>query len=227
MHVENNPDFKTIWQLAHNWAGEKLDQTDPTTISPELRLAIDRLIRAIGSKEISGRWKGYRIFMDDSFLSSIFDIRHVISFFFWARFNKFNKDYLDNLYVKRNEVIDLCSKSYCVPPPCWIPKHLLDKQISAKETKNYRPTNEIEDRIRCQAIASALWELDSTIHPVHMVQSTIMQRFGNGRDYGEETLKEWIKSVDPQKKRKKGAPPKIQYKIELIKDPQLEDWQHN
>lgn len=66
MHVENNPDFKSIWQLAHNWAGEKLDQTDPTAISPELRLAIDRLIRAIGSKEISARWKGHRIFFDDS-----------------------------------------------------------------------------------------------------------------------------------------------------------------
>ena len=47
MHVENNPDFKTVWQLAHDWAGEKSDQTDPNAISPKLRIAIDRLIRAI------------------------------------------------------------------------------------------------------------------------------------------------------------------------------------
>lgn len=223
MHVENNPDFKSIWQLAHDWAGEKSDQTDPAAISSELRLAIDRLIRAIGSKEISARWKGYRIFMDESFLSFILDLRHSIRFYFWVMFNKFNKDYLDNLYVKRNEVIDLCSKSYYDPPPCWIPNHLLDKQISAKEAKNYRPANETEDRIRCQAIASALWELDPAIHPIHMVRSKIIQQLGNGRTYDDETIKEWIKSVDPHKKRKKGAPPKIQYKIELIKDPQLED----
>ncbi|GJL75742.1 hypothetical protein [Nitrosomonas sp.] len=60
-----------------------------------------------------------------------------------------------------------------------------------------------------------------------MVQSTIMQRFGNGRGYSEETIKGWIKSVDPQEKRKKGPPPQIQYKIELIKDPQLRDEQCN
>lgn len=224
MRVEDNPDFKTIWQLAHDWAGEKSDQTDPAAISSELRLAIDRLIRAIGSKEISGRWKGYRIFIDESFLSTIFDLRHYIRFFIWVRLNRFSKNYLDNLYVKRNEVITWCDTILLLdPPPCWMSKHLFDKQISAKETKSYRPANETEDRIRCQAIASALWELDPAIHPVHMAQSTIMQRFGNGRDYSEETIKDWIKNVNPQKKRKKGAPPKIQYKIELIKDPQLED----
>ncbi len=46
MNVENNPDFKSTWQLAHDWAGEQSDQTDPAAISSELRLAIDRLIRA-------------------------------------------------------------------------------------------------------------------------------------------------------------------------------------
>lgn len=59
MLVENNPDFKTIWQLAHNWVGEETDKTDPNAISPELRLAIDRLMRAIRSKKITARWKGY------------------------------------------------------------------------------------------------------------------------------------------------------------------------
>ncbi len=104
-----------------------------------------------------------------------------------------------------------------------MPKYLPDGQIITKEAKNYRPANEIEDRIRCQAIANALWELDPAIHPIHMVRSKIIQQIGNGRTYDDETVKEWIKNVDPQKKRKKGAPPKVQYKIELIKDPQLED----
>lgn len=119
MHVENNPDFKTVWQLAHDWAGEKSDQTDPNAISPKVRVSIDRLIRAIGNKEISGRWKGYRIFLDDSAFSFIFDIRHEIRFFIWVMFNKFSKDYLDNLYVKRNEVIIRCDKvALLESPPC-------------------------------------------------------------------------------------------------------------
>lgn len=62
MHIKDNPDFKSVWQLAHDWVGEESGKTDPDAISLELRIALDRLIRAIGSKEISGRWKGYRIF---------------------------------------------------------------------------------------------------------------------------------------------------------------------
>ena len=127
------------------------------------------------------------------------------------------------MYVKREEVINLSIKTYCDFPPCWTPKRLPYESITTKETKNYRPANETEDRIRCQAIASALWTLDPDIHPVHMVQSLIIQRLGNGNVYSEETIKDWIKSVDPQKNRKKGAPPKLQYKIDLKKEPQLED----
>lgn len=228
MHVKDNPDFKSVWQLAHDWVGEDPDQTDPKAISPRLRLAIDRLIRAIGANEISARWKGYRILKDDTFLSNIFEIRHVITFYIWLIFNKFSKNYLDNLYVKRNEVIDLCSKSYYDPPSCWVPKHLFDQQTAAKKTKNHRPADENEDRIRCQAIASALWELDPAIHPIHMVRSKIIQQLGNGRTYDDETIKGWIKSVDPQKDRKKGPPPNLStYKIELIKDPQLKNKQRN
>lgn len=119
MYLDDNPDYKTVWQLAHDWVGEEIDKTDPNAISPELRLAIDRLMQAISCKEIIGRWKGYRIFMDESFLSTIFDLGHSIRFFIWVRFNSFSKYYLDNLYVKRNEVIIWCDKILLLdPPPC-------------------------------------------------------------------------------------------------------------
>ena len=46
MLVENSPDFKTVWQLAHNWIAADPDKTDPNAISPELRTAIHRLMHA-------------------------------------------------------------------------------------------------------------------------------------------------------------------------------------
>ena len=45
MHVENSPDFKTVWQLAHNWIGADLDETNSSAISPELKTAIHRLMQ--------------------------------------------------------------------------------------------------------------------------------------------------------------------------------------
>ena len=223
MFLDDNPDYQTVWQLAHNWADADPDKTDTNAISPKLRENIIRLMLAIRNKKISARTRKRSIFIDDSVISLIVDTPHYLKTLSCLLKDAINKAYLDSLYVKREEVIDLCIRSHYDPPSCWMPKHLPDEQLKTKEAKNYRPADETEDRIRCQAIASALWELDPAIHPVHMAQSTIMQRFGNGRDYSEETIKDWIKNVDPQKKRKKGAPPKIQYKIELIKDPQLED----
>lgn len=75
MHIKDNPDFKTVWQLAHDLADEESDKTDPNAIAPRLRIVIDCLIRTIGGKEISGGWKGYRIFYDNSIFSFIFDFR--------------------------------------------------------------------------------------------------------------------------------------------------------
>ena len=120
-------------------------------------------------------------------------------------------------------MIDWCSKSYYDVPPCWKPKHPSVEQFG-KETKNHRPVNETEDRVRCQAIASALWELDQDIHPIHLDRSKIMQRFGNGREYREDTLKSWIAEADPLKgKRKSGRPENKEYRIVLEIDPKYQD----
>jgi hypothetical protein len=223
MFLDDNPDYQTVWQLAHNWADADPDKTDTNAISPKLRENIIRLMLAIRNKKISARTRKRSIFIDDSVISLIVDTPHYLKTLSCLLKDAINKSYLDSLYIKREEVIDLCIRSHYDPPSCWMPKYLPDGQIITKEAKNYRPANEIEDRIRCQAIANALWELDPAIHPIHMVRSKIIQQIGNGRTYDDETVKEWIKNVDPQKKRKKGAPPKVQYKIELIKDPQLED----
>lgn len=216
MLVENNPDFKTIWQLAHNWADEETDKTDLNAISPELRLAIDRLMRAIRSKKITARWKGYQIFLDNWLITLIFEFSHFKQLYRWLMYHKFDKDYLDNLYVMRNEVIDLCMICYYNLPPCWIPEQLPYESKIVKEAKNYRPTDEREDRIRCQVIASTLWELDSTIHPTHIARSKILQRIGNGGQYEISTIIDWITEFDPQKDyRKPGRPPKPQYAIKF------------
>ncbi len=42
---------------------------------------------------------------------------------------QYQRDYLDNLYVKRNEVIDWCSKCIVIFRLCSKPKDLLDKQF--------------------------------------------------------------------------------------------------
>lgn len=218
MHVENNPDFKSIWQLAHNWAGEKLDQTDPTAISPELRLAIDRLIRAIGSKEISARWKGHRIFFDDSFLSIIFEFRHGIKFYRWLMHNKFNKDYLDNLYVKRNEVITWCEKVALLdPPPCWSHKKstlndpAMSESVDPDDENNswYEKMSERRrQRVVCIELAKQLWKIHKNLGYEEMRIHPTMQQFGYSSTFSPTAFKKLVRTVASEYAKLPGTPSK-------------------
>lgn len=197
MYLDDNPDYKTVWQLAHNWAGLDPEKTDAKVIPPVLREYIIRLVLAIRNRVVTARTRDGVIFENNSFIFFFVDMYHYFKTMACLAWDNFDKPYLNSVYVKREEVINLSIKTYCDFPPCWTPRHLPYESITTKETKNYRPANETEDRIRCQAIASALWTLDPDIHPVHMVQSLIIQRLGNGNVYSEETIKDWIKSVDP------------------------------
>ncbi|ALQ50481.1 hypothetical protein [Nitrosomonas ureae] len=218
MHVENNPDFKTVWQLAHDWVGEKPDQTDPHAISSELRIAIDRLIRAMGSKEISARWKGYKIFIDDSFLSFIFDFWHTIKFYQWLMHNKFSKDYLDNLYVKRNEVITWCDKVALLdPPPCWSPKTytaidpVISDQVDPDDENNSwyeRITERRRQRVVCIELAKQLWEKNPDLNYEEMQKHPIMQEFGYSSTFSSKSFRNLVRTVASDSAQSPGAPTK-------------------
>lgn len=222
MHLDENPDYETIWKLAHNWADVDPEESDENTLSPELKQYVHRLLEAVDRQDISVRNNFRKIFVDESFISFIADFFHVIKIKSHLKSNKSNKIYLDSLYVKRSEVLNWCiNDARLDPPPCWAPKQLANEKLTNTNTKNYRPVNEIEDRIRCQVIAGTLWELDPTIHPNHIARSKILQRIGNGGQYEIETVTDWIAQIDPQKDyRKPGRPPKSQCKIKFEMIPQ-------
>lgn len=210
MHVENNPDFKSIWQLAHDWVGENPDQTNSSAISFELRLAIDHLIRAIGRGEISANWKGYRILEDHSLISSILDFRHIIKFYRWLIHNKFSKDYLDDLYVKRNEVITWCEKiALLAPPPCWTQNQMTvtgQAVETVDENKNWH--DEMTDRRRkitgCLELARKLWEENPNQSYDQVYNHSTMQKYGNPSVFSKESFQEWAKEYASEFARKGG-----------------------
>lgn len=64
------------------------------------------------------------------------------------------------------------------------------------------------DKIRCEAIAQALWHQDKEITLSSMVNRSEIKKYGNGSLYAEDTLKGWIKGLCP-KPRPAGRPKKI------------------
>lgn len=79
MYLENNPDYMTIWQLAHKWINADPDETDTETISPKLREHIIRLVIAIRNRVITARTRHGVIFENYSFFTVLGDIFLIIT----------------------------------------------------------------------------------------------------------------------------------------------------
>jgi hypothetical protein len=200
MHVENNPDFKTVWQLAHNWVNADPDKTNPNEISPELRIAILRLMRAIANQEITARQNGWKILTDDSFFSQLRDFLNMnnLKLIQCLRNDKFNKAYLDGIYVMRNEVVNWCNDVMRLPiPPCWA----LSEQQSAEtlnldeENKNWH--DEMTDRRRkitgCLELARKLWEENPNLSYDQIYSHPVMRQYGNPSVFTKDSFQDWAK----------------------------------
>ena len=55
MHWDDNPDYETIWKLAHNWVNADPNESDENALSPELKKYIHRLLEAVDQRHISVR----------------------------------------------------------------------------------------------------------------------------------------------------------------------------
>ena len=224
----DSKDFQTVWRLAHNWVGADPDKSDPNALSTELKEAIHRLMSAAISRAITIRTRRMKFFMDETFLSIIFEFHHYKKFWKCLNGDEFNKAYLDSIYVKRGDVLRWCQNEFHEPPPVWRLADLEKQHQQEPATKTNainRPKDEETDRQLCKAIAATLWSLDPNIHPTHMARSKVIQQYGQGRFYKDlNTIKKWIAEVDPLKdQRKSGRPPDIKYKTDLEMDSLLED----
>lgn len=214
MYIKNNPDFKTVWQLAHDWVNVDPHKTDTHAIEPDLRIAIHRLMLAMTGREISARWKGLKIFRDDSFLSMIFDSYHDIKFLNCLGKNKFDKNYLDNLYVKRNEVINWCSDSLLDPPPCWKTeadlqlkeKHHVTEETDDDNTGWYGKLTPLRRRkVICKGLAEQLWKKYPDFSYEEMHEYPIMKELGYSSKFTFQNFKKLVRPVASESAKMPGS----------------------
>lgn len=139
----DSDDFKSVWELAHNWIGEDTTKTESESISADLKVAIHRLLHAIANHEISARTRNHLILEDNSFWTFILDSRHLLKFFWCLKRNKFDEYYLNSLYVKRYEVINWCRNvAFLDLPPCWVSINATSNQAVKNSAIRSRTTKE-------------------------------------------------------------------------------------
>ena len=212
MYIESE-DFRTLWVLAHQWAGYHPDKTDANNLPSQAELNLKRLASAILRTELKIRnKKGRLIFVDFSFIDLLYNFKHLNKLSKCKSGKVFNKDYLDSLFVSRYDFLSWCEKEKYPNPEFWVLT-----QVSENNKVSNRPKNEAEDKAVCRAIAKVYWDIDPNIHPAHMSESRAIKKLGNGDQYTDDaTIKDWIADLDPMRKeRKTGRPRDIKYKIDL------------
>ncbi len=66
-----------------------------------------------------------------------------------------------------------------------------------------------EARLCCQRIASKLWQEDKTRTIASVVQDELIQKYGGGAHYEEDTVRKWVREIaPPEVKNRKGRPKK-------------------
>lgn len=212
-------DFRSLWNLAHDWAGFDANKSDSENLPKQVYLNLQRLSSAILGRKLPAQTKKLQILIDDSIMTHLFDAKHFIKLLFckWGR--SLDVEYLKSIYIRRINFIEWCESERLPYSGFWVLT-----QVESPHKVNFRPKDENEDKAVCRAIALTLWEIDPNIHPSHLALSKAIQTYANGKLYNLETIKEWITDLDPQSKhRKTGRPPKVEYKIDLKMQSQADD----
>lgn len=222
-------DFRTIWELAHLWAGSAPDKTDPQNLPDAVSDKLQKLIWAFIRNKIGLRRKSGHKVVQEAVLFLMFDLNRTrVRLREAVTSRRFEKDFLDSLFVMRSEVLKWCTEEFLSPPGIWAADTpLLIGAVPPKPVSGRHRDDEINKQL-CQGIARALWDIDPQIHPAHMAKHQAILRYGNGALYkDEDTVRGWINEVDPMKKgRKTGRPPAVRYLLDTEKGGLSGDYVH-
>ena len=213
----HHKDFRSIWELAHVWAGYGNGDTGEDTIPEAVEDKLQKLIWGFLRKKISLRRRTGRKVFDEPLYFLIFDLNRARVGLSNAVINRrYERRFLSSVFAMRSEILKWCEDEFLLPPSFWTEVKVNFPELADKSPSGRHKDDEINKEL-CQAIARTLWDFDQRIHPAHMASHKAIRKYGNGALYkDDETVRGWIAEVDPlSKERKTGRPPAIRYLLDL------------
>lgn len=204
----NSPDYKTIWQLAHLWSGKDSLASDANNLPPEVKEAIYRILVAIRNNLITARTKNRIILKDEDTLDYIIELPHYLKFKACLKNNRFDKDYLDSLYVWRPEVLRWCQNDQLPIPPIWQPK--LDIEFAPESEADdehwyERLTSRKKSIVAALHIAERIWQSDKSLLYEDVLNHEDMKKYNKPQFFPSlDSFKEWARDIAPQEAKQPG-----------------------
>lgn len=220
----------SLWEIAHRWNNLDPDKKHwlglPLELKDSFRLMTDAILNAdLVSDLLMEKWHPGA----DS--PPEFYIRYYIDDIYaciWGR--KFNRKLFKFVGVNRWHFQKWC-EMYNIPlpefwfPPGWKiePDRFMDDKSEAiddetddlvtKDETNADKESKLKAnqkaKIACQQIAERLWKEQPDINIANMVKHDLIQKYGGGICYIDDTVRSWIKDLAPPEiKGKRGRPKK-------------------
>lgn len=201
-------DYRTVWQLAHDWAGKDSESSNPESLSPEIKESIHRIIIAIKNKLISARSNTRVILGDDDFVSTVLDFHYLVKLNACAQKDRFDKKLLNSLYVWRPEVIRWCQNDLLPIPPVWRTKLEIEfaGDSDADDEHWYkRLTPRKKSIVAALHIAERIWQSDKTLLYEDVLNHEDMKKYNKPQIFPSlESFKEWARDIAPVEAKKPG-----------------------
>ena len=138
-------EFETIWKVAHKWGNQNPNTGDPDSLNPFVKERLMRIARAIMHKKISVRKSNNMPVLDNWLLIDMLIDWQA----FWLLrntyfYHRINKQFLDNLYVSRAELLKWCNNEFLAPPQFWLEYNQFSKIPEKTKDTNASKRDNVE-----------------------------------------------------------------------------------
>jgi len=121
----------------------------------------------------------------------------------------YNKQELEDVYLYKYEISELCDAINIPLPSFWFTDEEVRKQNNSQsKTNSGRHAASNEDKSACRETAASLWNEHPTYTIVQIIEHPDIQIGCSGKLYTEKTIRGWIKELDPRSPEERRGRPK-------------------
>lgn len=209
--VNNRQEFLSLWFVAHDWEDLSPESTDAIDIPASIQAHIDSILLACVRQELPlRRSDGYRV-VGHTFLHTALgldkDLERIVAQLY--RKTPLDKSFLDDLYVKRSDLLRWCINEFRQPPACWAPANDQIATPAIEDTDEDsswldKLSQERRRKVACLEVAKHLWKLHPKAEYSDVFHHRTLKEAGLSSVFSFNSFKKWAKPYAPEEAKRPG-----------------------
>ena len=212
--VNNQQEFLSLWSVAHAWENLPPESTDAIDIPVSIQAHVDSLLLAFMREGLPlRRANGYRV-VGHTFIQTMLGLDKELELIADQLYRKtpLDKSFLDDLHVKRSDLLRWCINEFRQPPACWA--------ISPENQRDDRPEDDEEEFehggwyaqltprkrkiVATLEVAKQLWKVFPDAEYSDVFHHQLLKDTGLSSVFSYKSFKKWAQPYAPDEAKKPG-----------------------